>query len=82
MPGLHVLGPAPNAVVHRAGLAAAYGEDTAARSSAGAHAGGDDDDDVFLVGVTLAKEILKLTPVKGVVAPEEQSEKPEKARDL
>jgi len=32
--------------------------------------------------VTLAKENLKLTPVKGVVAPVEQSEKPDKARDL
>jgi len=82
MPGLQDLGSAPNTVVHRAGLAAAYGQDTAAPASAGAHAGGNDDDDVVLIGVTLAKDNLKLTPVKGVAAPAEQSEKPDKAGDL
>jgi len=40
MPGLQDLGSAQNTVVHRAGLAAAYGQDTAAPASAGAHAGG------------------------------------------
>ena len=81
MPGLHNLGSAPQTVVHRASLAAAYGEDTAALSSAEAHAGGDDDD-VVLGGVTLAKDNLKLTPVKGLTVNAEQSENPDKAGDL
>jgi len=82
MPDLPDLSSAPNTVVHRAGLAAAYGQDTAAPASAGAHAEGDDDDDVALIGVTLAKDNLKLTPVKGVAAPAEQSEKRDEAGDL
>jgi len=44
--------------------------------------GGDDDVDVVLIGGTLAKDNLKLTPVKGVAAPAEQSEKPDKFVDL
>jgi len=82
MSGLQKLGSAPNTVVHRAGLAAAYGQETAAPASAGAHAGGDDNVDVVLISVTLAKDDLKLTPVKGVAAPAEQSEKPDKSGDL
>ena len=79
MPGLHDLGSAPNTVVHRAGLAAAYGEDTVVPSSAGAHAGDDEDEDVVLVDVSLAEDNLKLTPVKGGATPAEQSKTPDKA---
>jgi len=81
MPGLHNLGSASHTAVHRASLAAAYGKDTAALSSAEAHAGGDDDD-VVLVCVTLAKDNLKLTPVKGLTVNAEQLENPDKAGDL